>query len=204
MEVQLKELIEKVKQEGIQKGREEARQILRDAEKEAESKILSARRDAEKIHKQAVEDAAKLKQEAEDSIRISLRDMTLKFRNRIHELFNRVILEEVQANMTTDFLKKVIEDLFGQWQKGDETGVQLKLSRGDHDRLGQFFTSRLSDHLKSGVTVVPDPTLEKGFRISLRDGSLYYDFSARTIAEIISGDLEPAIAELLEKASSEE
>jgi len=202
MEVQLQELIEKVKNEGIRHGQEEARKIIEEAEKKAASLGKEARRQAEQIRQEAQKDAARLKQEAEDSIRIALRDLTLKFKNRIQELFDGVILKEVKEQMSPDLLQRVITDLLGRWKEDGGEGIQLKLSPPDHDQLAGYFQSRLSSRFKEGITVKPQADIDRGFVVSLRDGSVNYDFTAETISEIIADDMEPAIRELLKEANT--
>jgi V/A-type H+-transporting ATPase subunit E len=48
-----------------------------------------------------------------------------------------------------------------------------------------------------------DRSLDAGFRISNKDGSAYYDFSAESVAELFSAYLNPRLAETLKNAVKE-
>jgi V/A-type H+-transporting ATPase subunit E len=64
--------------------------------------------------------------------------------------------------------------------------------------------SRLVEELKKGFELKPLPTLEAGFRIGLKDGSAYYDFSDQGIAEILAEYLNPRLSELMSQAAAPE
>ena len=67
MSNKLKELTDRLYNEGLSKGREEGELLLANARKEAEDILAAARREAETIVKEAAENAEKLRSKAESS-----------------------------------------------------------------------------------------------------------------------------------------
>jgi V/A-type H+-transporting ATPase subunit E len=58
--------------------------------------------------------------------------------------------------------------------------------------------------LKKGIELKPFPELQAGFRIAMKDGSAYYNFSDQGIAEILAEYMNPRIAEIVQEAVEEE
>jgi len=50
----------------------------------------------------------------------------------------------------------------------------------------------------------PFPELQAGFRIAMKDGSAYYNFSDQGIAEIMAEYMNPRIAEIVREAVGKE
>jgi V/A-type H+-transporting ATPase subunit E len=62
----------------------------------------------------------------------------------------------------------------------------------------------LAVELQKGVELKPFPEIEAGFRIAMKDGSAYYNFTDRGIAEILAEYLNPKIAEIVQEAAQKE
>ena len=200
MDVQLKDLIDRVKQDGINKGKQEANRIVQEGEREAREILSDAEKKAESIIIDAKENALKLKREAEDSIKIASRDMILKLKNRIKGLFDQVILDETNEVLSNDLLKEVIVNLINNWQDEQKNDSQVKISEDTYKNLAGYFNNKLSAYIKNGLEIKPDTAVKAGFKISMKDGALNYDFTAKTVSEIISYNLTEDIAKLLKDA----
>ncbi|MDR2069678.1 MAG: V-type ATP synthase subunit E, partial [Spirochaetaceae bacterium] len=98
-----------------------------------------------------------------------------------------------------DTLKGVLPDLIKGWvAKGDS--LDLILPEGDLQKLRSFFTEKLASELKKGVELKSNRNLGAGFRIASKDGAAYYDFSAESVAELLSAYLNPRLADTLKDA----
>jgi len=78
------------------------------------------------------------------------------------------------------------------------------LSAASLAKLGTFFKTKLAKELKKGLELNSDAGLAGGFRIALKDGSAYYDFSADSVAEMLCAYLNPRLAEILRASAKEE
>jgi V/A-type H+-transporting ATPase subunit E len=90
-----------------------------------------------------------------------------------------------------DFLK----GWAGQGKGGDS--LDLILNEAQLKKLAAYFTDKLAAELKKGLELKSDRNLGAGFRIANKDGSAYYDFSAGSVAELLSAYLNPALGETL-------
>src|SRR4030042_4261801 len=95
MDVQLGNIIEKIKKEGV----EEARQISRDIVQEAKAKADGILEEARKRAAQAEDEARKKSQEFQKSselaIRQAARDTVLQLKGQIQDLFDRVFKRDM-------------------------------------------------------------------------------------------------------------
>ena len=203
MDIQLDELLNKIKTDGIKTGEDEALKIVTRAKKEAAEIEKKAREDGEKIKLEARDYARKLEDDAVESIKIQGRDLLLKLRNRIRDLFNEVVFAETGKTLSEDILKEIIVDLFKSWNSREIPDLNLFLSPDRFNKLEQYFKDKLSSYIKQGLKIQPDPDIDTGFKISVKDGSLYYDFSISGIGKILAQGLNPKLAEILNKSIEE-
>jgi len=99
-------------------------------------------------------------------------------------------------------LKTALPDILKAWaSKGGDKGIDVLLPEGELNKLKSWFSSKLGAELKGGVELKSDRNLSAGFRIGEKDGSAYYDFSAESVAELLSSYLNPRLAAILKTAA---
>ena len=191
MDIQLQELIDKIKKDGVESAsaqsekiikdaQEEARKIVENAKKEAVSIIAEAKRDAERSEKAGI---AAIEQAARES--------------EIQSLLDAVVKREVSNAFDDEALKAVVPQIISEWARKEGDSIAVLLGPDALNRLEAYFTKKLSEELAKGVELRSDRNLTKGFRIAAKDGSAYYDFSADAVAELMSAYLNPRLSALL-------
>jgi len=196
MEVQLKELIEKIKNDGVKDAEQKAAEIIKSADAKAEDIVAKARKEAALIVARAKEDALKSEQSGRESLKQAGRDLVLNLQSRITDLFNLIIKNEVAGAMDDKVLAETIVKLISSW-KGDISDLQVLLSEKDYKNVENVLRSKLADQIKKGFEVKASSRLDAGFLVSVKDGSAYHNFSAEGIAEVLSEYLNPRISALL-------
>jgi V/A-type H+-transporting ATPase subunit E len=200
MEIQLQELIDKIKKEGIESASEEAARLKTQAEGEAQRIIEAARKEAARIVREGREDAERSEKAGVVALEQASRNLILAFRGEIQALLERIVGRELEKAYGGDTLKAALPELLKNWAaKGD--ALDLILPEGECEKLQSWFNEKLSAELKQGVELKADRNLGAGFRIANRDGSAYYDFSAPAVAELLSAYLNPRLAEILKTTS---
>ena len=111
MEVQVKELIDKIKTDGIKSAEDKAAQIVKDAQAKAESIVADAKKEASVIVADAEEKAAKSKVSGEEAIKQAGRDLVLNIREKITDLFDVILKEESKGAMDEKLMGDVIVKL---------------------------------------------------------------------------------------------
>jgi V/A-type H+-transporting ATPase subunit E len=95
----------------------------------------------------------------------------------------------------------VLPELLKAWAKqGNVNTLDLLLREGELDKLKSWAQGALAAELKDGLELKSDRSLQAGFRIANKDGSAYYDFSAESVAELLSAYLNPHLAEILKNS----
>ena len=197
MDIQVQELIDKIKKEGIETASQEAANIKRDAENEAHRIVESAKKEAEEIIARGKSDAERSEKAGIAALEQASRNLVLAFKGEIQSLLDKLVTAEAAASFSQDALKSILPDLLKSWAVKGEDKLALILGEGDRAKLEGFFKEKLASQLAKGVELKSDRRLTAGFRISSKEGSVYYDFSAESVAELLSAYLNPRLAEIL-------
>ena len=102
MEIQLKELIDQIKKDGVEAAESEAQAILKAANDEAEKIILSAKAEAERILQEAKKENERITKSSEDAIRQAGRNLLISFRESVARELKAIVGENVNAVYSSD------------------------------------------------------------------------------------------------------
>jgi V/A-type H+-transporting ATPase subunit E len=197
MEIQIQELIDKIKNDGINTASEEASRIKVDAEGEARRIIEAAKKEAEDIVSRGKQDAQRSEKAGVTALEQASRNLVLAFKDEVQALLGKVVKDNVAANYGDDVLKATLPALLKSWVEKGSDNLSVILPESELPKLQSFFNEKLAGELKKGVELKSNRNLSSGFRISNRDGSAYYDFSAEAVASLLSAYLNPKLAEIL-------
>ena len=201
MDIQLNELIEKIKKEGIESAQAGASRLKADAEAEAKKIIENAKREAESIIANGKTDAERSEKAGIAAVEQASRNLVLAFRGEIQGLLDKLIAEAVGSSYSADVIKGILPDLIKNWAVKNTDSLSAVLSEGDLKKLDDSFKSRLASTLRGGVDIKAGKNLDGGFHIVEKDGSAFYDFSAEAVAKMLSAYLNPRLAETLKNAA---
>lgn len=201
MEIQLQELIEQIKKDGVAVAEAEAKNIVETAQAEAQKIIADAHAEADKILANAKSENERMVKSSEDAIRQAGRNLLISFRESIARELNAVISENVNAVYSSDALSeliiKIVEKLAVNSDAGD---IEIILNEKDADELQSLILSAIKEKMLKGVTLKPNNNFDGGFRIAVNNGSAYYDYSAEAVVDMLSNYLSPKITKLLKEA----
>ncbi len=201
MDVQLQELIDKIKKDGVASAESTAAQIIEDANKKAASIIQDAKAQAEAIIKEAKAETERMEKSSEDAIKQASRNLLISFRDGITKELDAIIEAGAQGAYSKELLEKLIPETVKVWaQKSDVSDISVLLAEKDLASLESGLKSALKDQLAKGLEIRPDKTLSAGFRIGMKDGSAYYDYSAESVAELFASYLNPKVSAIMKQA----
>ncbi|MFP4179405.1 MAG: V-type ATP synthase subunit E [Spirochaetaceae bacterium] len=202
MDVQLKELIERIKSEGIENAENEADRIIKESQEAAKKIVADAESEADTIRKKAEEDAVKREETGRASLKQAGRDVILSVEKRLQEIFDRIIHQETSQVLKGNILEEAVMQVVKNWDS-DVTDLKVLIAEDELKKIEESLRKKLSTKLAEGVEIKPLPKTEAGFQISMKDGSAYYNFTAEGIAELLSQFLNPRLAEILKEAAEE-
>lgn len=197
MEVDLKNIIEKIKEEGVGVAEKKAADIKSQAEAKASEIIKAAESQRDEIIKNAKAEAEKLRNNGEESLRQASRDVLLSLRKSIVNLFDSVVKQDIQGQFKPDVLKDIITRVVENAAKEKVFEVEILLNEKDKTNLENVLFDDLKKEFKKGVTLKVSPNVEYGFRIGEKDGSSYYDFTDEAILEAFKAYLNPKMVQIL-------
>ena len=201
MEIQLQELIDKIKKDGIESASEEASQIKAQAEGDARRIVEAAQKEAADIVARGRADAERSEKAGVAALEQASRNLVLAFRGEIEALLGRIVAARVEASYGEDALKAIIPELVKKWAAGNADSLDLILGEESLGKLRSYFNGELAAELSRGVELKSDRNLGAGFHIANKDGSAYYDFSAESVAELLSAYLNPRLSEILKTSA---
>ena len=204
MEVQLQELIEKIKNEGVGVAEEKAAQILKDAETKANSIINEAQEKANAIIKKAKEEEERFEKASISSIRQAARNTIIAFRESLIAQLDAIIKTESLNKYDGETLARLIPEVVSSLVKKENAeGATVFLSEKNAKDLEKTLIAALKAKLMEGINVLPEHNIKAGFRVSENGASSYCDFTNESVAEAFSSYLSPRLREVLKEASKE-
>lgn len=204
MDVQLQELVDRIKKDGVASADAEASRIRQEAQKEAEHILKNAKAEAEKMIQEAQKDADRLESAAVSSIKQSGRNILISFRDSVTAEISTLIKNGVSSALSADTLKELVPSVVKAWaSRSSVDDLAVLLSKEDMTKLESSLVSTLKAEISAGLELTSDGSLSSGFRLGMKDGSAYYDFSAEAVASLFSAYLNPRVAQILASAAKE-
>ena len=201
MEIQLQELIDKIRKDGVDAAEVEAEKILISAKEEAQRIIADAQSEADKILVNAKNENMRMVKSSEDAIRQAGRNLLISFRESVTRELKAIIGESVDAVYSSQLLEKIIVDVVERWSINPEVqSLTVILNNDDVERLEKIMIASLKEKVKKGVTFKANDNFDGGFRIVVNDNDVYYDYSEDAVVEMLSNYLSPKIAKLMKEA----
>lgn len=204
MEVQLQELVDKIKKDGVAAAEEKAVSIIQEAEEKAKAIIAEAENEAQTAIKKAETEADRFRKAAESSIEQAGRNTLISFQQGILRKLESIINEETSKTYNADILKTLIPETVKLWVKNNNTeDLAVILAPQDLKTLENTLGAALKNVISKGVELKADDRMAGGFKVGTKDGAAYYDFSAEAVADLFAAYLSPKTAEILKKAAKE-
>lgn len=201
MEIQLQELIEQIKKDGVVAAEQQAAAILQDAKAEAESILSDARAQADRMLLEARTENDRLVKSSEDAIRQAGRNLLLSFRESVTRELDALVKERVASVYSSDDFAQLIMRAVEGWARNPDAGdLTVLMNSADLDRLEETLLADLKARMLDGVTLKASDRFDGGFRIAMKDGGIYYDFSAEAVVDMLSNYLSPKVTALLKEA----
>ncbi|MBK1704327.1 hypothetical protein [Halochromatium glycolicum] len=211
-------LIERLRDEGVQVGRNAAERIEAEAHREAARILREAEARAKTIRETAREEADALRKGGEEALRLAMRDTVLRLKADLADRFSDEVKRLIAAKMEQEaFLERLILEVAAQARA--ESGVDvgqavevtlpkalvspeelrrnpLELREGS---LSHFVLSLAGNVLAEGVTFgVSTDEGERGIHLSLEGQEVKIDLTDETVAATLLAHLQPRFRAILE------
>ena len=200
MEIQLQELIEQIKKDGVAAAEAEAKNIIDTAKAEDESIIADAQAQADKILSDAKVKLEHMVKTSDEAIRQAGRNLLISFRESVTRELNAIIRENVDSIYSSKALCDIIIKVIESWAaREDAENISVILNGNDLKTLEEQLLCALNKKMLNGVTLKASDNFDGGFRIAVNNGRIYYDYSSEAVVDMLSAYLSPRIAKLLKE-----
>lgn len=201
MEIQLQELIDQIKKDGVETAEAQAESILNSAKAEAEEIVARAQAQADKILLDAKNENDRIVKSGEEAIRQAGRNLLISFRDSVSSELSAIVRENVSDVYSSDALSKIIVSAVESWAaKPDADDLSVILNSNELEALEKNALAELNAKMRKGVTLKASDSFDGGFRIAEKDGQVYYDYSTEAVVEMLSNYLNPKVTEIMKEA----
>ena len=206
----VQELIDRIRDQGVQAAQEKADRLLRDARQQAQEIVSQAKAEAEAAQAKTRTETEAYRQASLDALRLAARDTVLDLEARVLARFEEFVKRlVVSATRDKELVRSIVLVLAGHaaeefiQDKEVEVRISSALLEGQTDPVfkeeGKLAILGLSsDMLREGLELVPDSEIEGGARVRLVKDKLEIDLSDRAVARMISQRMLPRFKAILE------
>lgn len=211
----VKDLIGRLKDEGVQAGRQEAEKIVREAQERASKIVADAKAEAETLVKQAHIKNEADKVNAQESLRVAVRDTEIELQAGLKKAFEshvkRLVSKEVEDK---DFLRELLLAIVGSAAKKipAEQAVEALIPENvlatsekgtsvtdkGNERLKNFVRSGTGEMLRDGVELKAASGFKGGIQVKLAGEDVVFDFSEDALSDLILKHLLPRYRAIVE------
>lgn len=196
----LKNLIDKINQEGIKTAQDHALKIEQEAQDSARQIMESAKKQAQELLAQAKNEIRLMEEKNNALMRQAARDLLLSLRAEIENLLGRIIVTQISKVLSPQELAGLIAQLAKSACQEKNEKVVVVLKKEDREALESVFLAKLKEEIKKDIVLKPSADIMAGFTISFDGGKSHFDFSDKALAEYIAVYLKPRLAEILKGA----
>ena len=195
MDTKIQALTEKLYNEGVEKGKTEATEIIQQAKSEKEGILRKAHEEAEDIISNAHKKAGEVKKNGESELRLYASQAVEALKSQITDVItDKIVSTSVhKAFEDKDFMQKLILKLVSEWPKNES----LVIGASDAENLKKMFESQAKDLLDKGITIQQVNGKPASFTIAPADGSYKVNFGEKEFTDYFKGFLRPQLIELL-------
>ena len=202
MQTKLQELTEKIYNEGVEKSRQEAEVILKEAREQADKLQKEAEKKAAALVKEAEEKAETLRKHVDSELKMSIGQALAALKQ---DLGNQVTMQAVQPAVkelfsNQDFLKSLVEKVVKTWAEKDSLDMQVVLSAKEQEQLDAYFKNQLAAELNQGLELTFSEGVKSGFKVGPVEGSYQISFTEQDFSNFFKAYLRPKTSELLFEA----
>ncbi|NLA91899.1 MAG: V-type ATP synthase subunit E [Spirochaetales bacterium] len=201
MELQIQDLVDSIKREGIEVAESEATKIVTEAKQEAADLVAAGTKEATSIVEKAKKESDLMVASGKAALEQAARDLLLSLQKKIEGHFERLLEANVVASFkSADLVALISEVVKANLTPNKESAVDL--NPDTFKKLGTSLKEALAKEIKEGLEIRPLDAVSSGFRLSQKDGSSYYDFSGTEISQMLKHFLNPTLQEIVTAAES--
>ncbi len=199
-DVQLKELIDTIHRDGVNKGRQESDELLKQAQAQADDIVAAAQAKADSLLVNARREQERMDQSGRESLKQASRDLMLQVRKQLEDIFSSLLKEKARETLSSDEAAAAIITMISNWSPERQDQIELLLPKKRFEAMSSSLRKSLAEKIAAGIEIKAAVELKSGFRVAEKDGQAYFDFSAESISDGLALFLNPVMAKIVSDA----
>jgi len=197
MDQKLQELTEKLYQEGVVKGNQEAEKIIANAHSQAKEIIEKAKAEAEAIIIGSEKKSEELSKTTRSELQLASGQMVSALQQEVVNLISGKIVENTVKPATDDikYIQQLILTAVQNWSAKQD--LLIVVSEKDKKSIEDYFASLSKQQLDKGITITSANKIKAGFQVGPADGSYKVSFTQDDFMNFFKEFIRPKVVELL-------
>ena len=176
----LKALIEKVHDEGIEKAKGEADHIIAGAKRQSADLLMETEQRIAKMEAKSLNEVSRIRENLNGELKAVAQQTVSAIKDELSGVIsNRIAPQGIKEALSeTAFLQKLIITVLQKWEPAD-TNLQFEvlLNKDDESKLHDFFEQRIKKELVAEVEIVIENKIKSGFKVAVKNENYYVSFS---------------------------
>lgn len=192
-------LTKKIYEEGIEKAKNDAKDILEKAQKDAENIINEANAKAKAIVEKANNDSAVLRQKTETELSMSAKQAVASLKQQITNLISNNIAVDMTsvAFKDDDFVRELMVKIIEKWNAEGNLDINVIMNDKEKEEFEKYLLAKYKSLLDNSLTLVANSSQKEGFVIQPKDGSYKITFSEKVFEDFFNNYLKEYSKKLL-------
>lgn len=190
----IQELTEQLLREGVEKGNQQAADIIAQAEAKKAEILAAAQKQADEIVASAQKQAEELDKNTKAELKLFANQALEALKSEVINLLNdKVVSGSMDKTLNEKFMPQLILTFVQNWASKGELIVET----ADADALSAYFKKEAADILKSGLQIKQVNGLATDFVLTAADGSYKIQLGKQDFVEYFKEFLRPKLVEML-------
>ena len=212
-------LIERLKEEGVNAGREEAEKIVQAAQEKANTLLNNAQAKAKSMLDEASQCIQQEQKAAEDALYLAAKNMRLELRQNLIDRFTQEVRNLVHKELDNEEMIRqliilIARDTAEQVRAFNAKKIEIQLPEKvldfndirqhpdlmNNDPLKALVQSLMQQMLKEGMHVIVNPGAKNliGVKVHLLNEEIVLDLSEEAVSSLLVKHMQPRFRALLE------
>ena len=195
MESKIQELTEKLLNEGVEKGKEKAQQIIEDAKNQAKQIIDDAKQQAKQIKVDAKKDAEQLDKNTKAELKMFTDQAVNALKSEVANVVSDSVVKQTVGEIVDDkkFMQEFVLKLAEKWAEQEDIVISVEDAKG----LKEVFAKKAKALLDKGVKIQQVNGINTLFTIEPADGAYKVNFGKEEFESYFKAFLRPQLVEML-------
>ncbi len=195
MESKIQELTDKIYREGVEKGNEEARRLVKNAQNEALQIVENAKKEADLILTAAKKSSDEMEEHTKSELKLFANQAVNALKSEVANLITDKIVHASVQDMLKDkeVMNAFLLSLASQWSANEN----IVISSSDAESLKAYFQVKAKELLDKGVAIEQVNGQKALFSISPANGAYKVNFGEEEFENYFKSFLRPQLVEML-------